>query len=302
MPYLTTHYAVIDCGNSIISFPKKEITLSCRQGNKARFSTMTKSEACDLISKFPDISPAKKIPVVPPLRQINHHLNLIKGTMPSSPKMFTVPDSILPAYRQIIKDWKAKNIIYPCEANNSINMFPKLNPNGEIRLLADLLPRNDITIKNDGTIPHQSMILRTMARAKYQSTIHLSNCYLQIGVPPEDETLNTIKTPFATLACRIMMQGDTNVPSTTMRAIEYVLDRLIGKTVLAYLDDITIFTDSFENHVRDIRQVCQRLQDHHIRAFSFKCNFFADRLCLLGHIIDNQGIHADPEKIQGFPD
>ena len=89
-------------------------------------------------------------------------------------------------------------------------MFPKLKPNGEIRLLADLVPRNDITKKNDSTIPNQSMILRTVARAKYRSTIDLSNWYFQIRVAPEDKTLNTIKTPFGTFACKVILQGDTN--------------------------------------------------------------------------------------------
>jgi len=69
--------------------------------------------------------------------------------------------------------------------------------------------------------------------------------------------------------------------------MEYVLDGLIGKTLFAYLDDITIFSDSFENHVRDIGQVCQRLQDHHVRACPSKGNFFANRLPLLGHVIDD---------------
>ena len=180
--------------------------------------------------------------------------------------MFTVPDKILPAYRQIIEDWKAKQIIYPCEANNPVTMFPKLKPNGEIRLLGDLVPRKDIIKKNDSTIPNQSMIHRTVAIAKYRSTIDLSNWYFQIRVAPEDETLNTIKTPFGTFACKAMLQGDTNAPSTAMRVMEFVLDGLIGKTVWAYLDDITIFSDTKEDHIRDIRQVCQRLQDHNIRA------------------------------------
>jgi len=99
-----------------------------------------------------------------------------------------------------------------------------------------------------------------------------------------------------------MLQGNTNAPSTAMRVIEHLLDGLIGKTVWAYQDDITIFSDSFENHVQDIRQVCQRLQVHHIRASPSKCNFFANRLHLLGHVIDDQGIHADPEKIRGIHD
>ena len=84
--------------------------------------------------------------------------------------------------------------------------------------------------------------------------------------------------------------------------MRYILDGLIGKTVWAYLNDITIFSDTFETHVRDIRQVCQRLQDHHISASPSKCNFFADRLHLLGHVIDDQGIHVDPEKIRGIQD
>ena len=84
--------------------------------------------------------------------------------------------------------------------------------------------------------------------------------------------------------------------------MEFVLDGLIGKTVWAYLDDITIFSDTKEDHIRDIRQVCQRLQNYKIRASLVKCKFFADRLPLLGHVIDDQGIHADPEKIRGIQD
>ena len=181
-------------------------------------------------------------------------------------------------------------------------MFPKLKLNSEIRLLADLVPRNDITKKTDSTIPNQSMILRTVARAKHRSTIDLSNWYFQIRVAPEDETLNTMQTPFGTFACKVMLQGDTNAQSTAMRVMEFVLDGRIGKTVWAYLDDMTIFSDTKENHVRDIRQVYQRLQDHKIRASLAKCKFFADRLPLLGHVIDDQGIHADPEKIRGIQD
>ena len=263
---------------------------------------MTNSDTPDFISEFPEVFPTKKITELPPLRKVYHHINLIQAKSAPSPKMFTVPDKILPAYRQIIEDWKAKQIIYPCEANNPVNMFPTLKPNGEIRLLADLVPRNDITKKNDSTIPNQSMILRTIARAKYRSTIDLSNWYFQIRVAPEDETLNTIKTPFGTIACKVMLQGDTNAPSTAMRVMEFVLDGHTGKTVWAYLNDITIFSDTKENHVQDIRQVCQILQDHKIRASPAKCKFFAKRLPQLGQVIDDQGIHADPEKIRGIRD
>ena len=123
-------------------------------------------------------------------------------------------------------------------------MFPELKPNGEIRLLADLIHRNDISRKNDSTIPNQSIIIRTVARVKYRSALDLSNWYFQIWVGPKDQTLNTIKRPFGTSACKVVLQGDTNAPSTAMRVMEFVLDGLIRNTVSAYHDDITIFSDT----------------------------------------------------------
>ena len=108
------------------------------------------------------------------------------------------------------------------------------------------------------------MTLKTLAGGKYRSTIHLSNWYFQIRVAPEDGKLNTIKTPSGTFVCKVMLPGDTNGPCTAVRVIENVLDGLIGKTVLAYLDHITIFSDTSEHYIRDISHVCQRLHGHQI--------------------------------------
>ena len=141
MPFLTTNKAIIDCGNAIISFSEKGINLTCKKANSTRFSAMTNSNTPDFISEFLDIFPSQKITELPSLHQINHHLNLIKGKTAPSPKIFTVPDKILPAYRQIIGDWKEKKIIYLCEANNPVNMFLKLKLNGEIRPLNRLSPQ-----------------------------------------------------------------------------------------------------------------------------------------------------------------
>ena len=244
MPYLSAHNAIIDCGNAIITFLKKGVTFTCKKANNTGFSALTNSDTPSFISEFPEIFPTKKISELPPLRKVNHHINLIQAKSAPSPKMFTVPDKILPAYRQIIENWKANQIIYQCEANEPVNMFPKLKPNGEIKLLADLVPRKDISKKNDCAIANQSMILRTVARAKYRSTIDLSNRYCQIQFATEDETLNTIKTPFGTFPCKVMLQGKFNAPSTTMRVMEFVLNGRIGKPVWVYLEDITIFSDT----------------------------------------------------------
>ena len=157
-------------------------------------------------------------------------------------------------------------------------------------------------MKDHGGIPNQQTILRAIARAKFRSSIDLSNWYFQIRVDPEDEKYNTIKTPFGSFACKVMLQGDANAPATAMRVIESVLDGLIGKCVWAYMDDITIFSETYEDHIKDIREVCKRLQKHQICTSPKKCIFFAKELPLLGHKIDDRGIHPDPEKIRSIQD
>jgi hypothetical protein len=95
-------------------------------------------------------------------------------------------------------------------------MFLKLKSNREIRLLTDLVPYNKITVKDYGSIPNQVLILRTQERVKYHSTIDLADWYFQIRVEPECQRYKTIKTPFGSFACKVMLQGDTNAPATAM--------------------------------------------------------------------------------------
>ena len=128
MPYLTAHKAFIDYGNTSITFPKKVVTLTCKKANNTRFSAMTNSDTPDFIWEYTNVFPTKKITELPPLRKVNSHINLIQAKSAPSPKMLTVSDKILLAYGQIIEDWKAKQIIYPCEANNTVNISPNSSP------------------------------------------------------------------------------------------------------------------------------------------------------------------------------
>ena len=61
MPYLTAHRALIDCGKATITFPDKNIILSCKKGNTARFSAMTEPKYPDFIKEYPQVFPAEKI-------------------------------------------------------------------------------------------------------------------------------------------------------------------------------------------------------------------------------------------------
>src|SRR5437763_10703256 len=97
---------------------------------------------------------------------------------------------------------------------------------------------------------------------------------------------------------RVMQQGDCNSPSTFMRIINYILQAFLGIFIFVYLDDIFIYSDTLENHIDYIKQVCLKLWKYQLYASAKKSQFFADKLEILGHYINSQGIQADPLKIE----
>ena len=77
-----------------------------------------------------------------------------------------------------------------------------------------------------------------------------------------------------------------------------ILRPFTNSFVVVYLDDILIFSQSWEEHLHHIRQVLQTLRQHKLCANLEKCTFGMTEVQYLGYIIDEQGVHVDPAKVQ----
>jgi len=121
-------------------------------------------------------------------------------------------------------------------------------------------------------------------------------------VHPEDVKYNTIKTPFGGFTCQVMMQGDMNAHGTFVRTMEDLFHDESGKTIWVYIDDIFVFSDTFEEHVKDITNACSKLETAGYYTKPKKGAFFATKLDIPGHMIDDDGIHPAPETIRTIMD
>ena len=81
-----------------------------------------------------------------------------------------------------------------------------------------------------------------------------------------------------------------------------ILQPFTNSFVVVYLDDILIFSQSWEDHLHHIRQVLQTLRQHKQGANLEKCTFSMTPVQYLGYIIDERGVHVDPSKIQFIQD
>ena len=93
-----------------------------------------------------------------------------------------------------------------------------------------------------------------------------------------------------------MSQGDCNAPGTMMEAMLDIFKDMVYQCLVIYIDDIIIYSRTHEEHVRNLKQVLQGLEEQKFNLKESKCQFFTRKLEILGHILTSDGLHFDTKK------
>jgi len=168
---------------------------------------------------------------------------------------------------------------------------------GKLRTVVDARQQNDNTVKDVTPLPDQEVIREDVARVKYRSKIDLTDAYKQVRVHPEDVEKNAFATITGTFVSHIMWIEDCNAPVTFQRLMTTIFRDAIGCGMHVYLDDIFVYSDSIEEHEEHLRLVFERLKEHQLYLKWTKCELYTEKIDCLGHIINNEGIHVDTDKV-----
>ena len=94
-----------------------------------------------------------------------------------------------------------------------------------------------------------------------------------------------------------MSFGLANAPATYQRLQEECLGDLHLKICYIYLDDLIIFSRTFEEHLARLRQIFDRIRQYGLKLSPKKCSFLMNRVKYIGHIVSEEGVQADPDKV-----
>ena len=177
---------------------------------------------------------------------------------------------------------------------------------GSFRPCIDFRKLNDVTVPEKFPIPMISDILQSMHGAKYFSTLDLESSYWQTAIVENDKQKTAFTTQSGHFEFNVMPFGLKNAPAIFSRLMSNVLAGLIGPSVLVYLDDIIIFSETLDEHLDKLKNVFDRLLKYNLKLKLKKCQFLCDSIKFLGHEISNQGVsvhkdHFDPIKYLKTP-
>ena len=259
-------------------------------------------------NEFPSVFPdSEKIPVtLPPLRKgLNYQITLQESELSNYRNEYRpIPESKMKQLSKWLQEWKENDIAVNGPAPYAAPIFgiPKKEP-GEIRWVIDLKERNRYTIRDYTSIPNQPIIQNDVASHPFRSKIDMSNAYYEMRVEPADEIKISITAEqFGAFQVKVMLQGDCNAPATMMRIMNTILSPYLGKFVWVYLDNILIFSNTYNDHLNHLRQIFKKLEENNFYLRMDKYNLLVDDIEVLGLTIKGNWIPPAKEKITHITD
>ncbi|GKE95432.1 putative nucleotidyltransferase, ribonuclease H [Tanacetum coccineum] len=204
---------------------------------------------------------------LPPLREIEFWIELIPEAVPIVKSPYIFAPSKLDDLSGQLKELKDKGSILPISSPWGAPVLFVKKKDGSFRMCIDYRELNKLTVKNRYPLPRINDLFDQLTRYGH----------FEFTVMPFDLT---------------------NAPAVFMDLMNRVCRPYLDKFVIVFIDDILIYSKTREEHVKHLRLVLELLKKEKLYAKFYKCEFWLREVQFLGPVINGNGIHVDPSKIE----
>ncbi|GJS56116.1 reverse transcriptase domain-containing protein [Tanacetum coccineum] len=165
------------------------------------------------------------------------------------------------------------------------------------RVCIDYRKLNEATRKDHFPLPFMDQMIERLARNEFYCFLDGFSGYFQIPIDPQDQEKTTFTCPYGTFAYRRMPFGLCNAPGTFQRCMMAIFHDMIEKTMEVFMDDFSVFGDSFDSCLSNLEKMLKRCEDTNLVLNWEKCHFMCREGIVLGHKISKSGIEVDRAKV-----
>jgi len=253
-------------------------------------------DASPLVEKYADVfeTPTK----LPPSRAVEHTIETEPGKSPPNRSIYRMAESELRELKKQVEDLLSKGYIRPSSSPYGAPVLFVKKKDGSLRLCVDYRALNQISVKNKYPLPRVDELLDRLHGAKVFSKLDLQNGYHQIRITEADIFKSAFKTRYGSYEWTVLPFGMCNAPATFQRLMNDVFHDYLDSFVIVYLDDILIYSRNEAEHREHLEKVLARLREHKLYAKLSKCEFAVPKTEFVGHVVSDNGIATDPNKIE----
>ena len=184
-------------------------------------------------------------------------------------------------------------------ANENNELIPTRVTSGW-RVCIDYRKLNAGTRKDHFPLPFINQMLGKVAGHEFDCFLDGYSGYNQIEIALEDQEKSTFTCPFGTFAFRKIPFGLCNAPGTFQWCMMGIFSDMIEIILEIFMDDFSIFGDSYEGCLENLRKVFERCQEKNLVLNWEKCHFMVTQGIILGHIVSKNGIEVDKAKVESI--
>jgi len=251
-------------------------------------------------NEFPDVFPPTLPSGLPPDRGDAMRIETDPTADPPFKPVIRLSIAELDELKKQLDDLLAKKLIKPSTSPYGAPVLFVKKADGSLRLCVDYRGLNRITKKNRHPLPRIDELIDRFRGARYFTKLDLISGYHQQRIYEPHTHKTAFRCRYGHFEFNVVPFGLTNAPASFSNMMLKVLDPVLDKWVVVYLDDILIYSKTKAEHLQHIRSVLSLLRKHGLFAKLSKCSFMQEETEFLGHVITKDGVHTNAGLVRAI--
>ena len=295
--------------NSISDDHREQVVedLGLRKNPLLKENPEIQEKAIALVKEYADIFGEKGKKEVGETDLVEFEITLKEGAKPVRQKVRPLNPHQKESLKKQMETWKKEEIIEESISPWASPMVPAKKAGGapgEIRWAIDYRALNSVTIADSYPIPNIDEVLERLAGSRYYSALDAAAAYHTIPVEKTSRPLLAFITPMGLWQFCRMPFGPRNSGAVYARFIDMLLQKIRSPNIVAYIDDVLVFTKDLESQLTQLKQVFEVHRMAGIKLRPKKTKLFTEQTKYLGFDVSRNGIsmrRSYVEKILDWP-